>query len=353
MNSLVLYCRPGFEKECAAEIQDKAAAFEVFGYVKTELNTGYVIFHLYEEDQADLLARKVSFRQLIFARQMFVGSLVEDMPVADRIRPLSAVVKRFPKCGKLLVETADTNESRELSKLCRKFSVPLRQSLRKSELLTKNEVKNRPTLHVMFLNTSDAWVGYSYSYNNSPWSMGIPRLKFPSDAPSRSTLKLDEAFLLFIPENERDERVAPGMKAVDLGAAPGGWTYQLVKRDMFVSAVDNGPMDEALMETGQVKHFLEDGFKFVPKKHNITWLVCDMVENPGRVTELMAWWMIEEYCQEAIFNMKLPVKKRYEVVQHELESLKATLKEHHVRFELNAKQLFHDREEITVHLRRT
>ncbi len=31
MNKVVLYCRPGFEKECAAEITDKAARLEVFG----------------------------------------------------------------------------------------------------------------------------------------------------------------------------------------------------------------------------------------------------------------------------------------------------------------------------------
>ena len=29
MNKVVLYCRPGFEKECAAEITDKAARLEV------------------------------------------------------------------------------------------------------------------------------------------------------------------------------------------------------------------------------------------------------------------------------------------------------------------------------------
>ncbi len=58
--------------------------------------------------------------------------------------------------------------------------------------------------------------------------------------PSRSTLKLEEAFHVFIPADEWDERLANGMYAVDLGACPGGWTYQLVKRNMWVSSVDNG-----------------------------------------------------------------------------------------------------------------
>ncbi len=86
--------------------------------------------------------------------------------------------------------------------------------------------------------------------------MGIPRLKFPADAPSRSTLKLEEAFHVFIPADEWDERPANGMWAVDLGACPGGWTYQLVKRNMWVYSVDNGPMAQSLMDTGQVTWLL-------------------------------------------------------------------------------------------------
>ena len=49
--------------------------------------------------------------------------------------------------------------------------------------------------------------------------MGIPRLKFPSDAPSRSTLKLEEAFHMFIPYDEWEERLEGGLQAVDLGHA--------------------------------------------------------------------------------------------------------------------------------------
>ena len=43
-----------------------------------------------------------------------------------------------------------------------------------------------------------------------------------------------------------------------------GWTYQLVKRNMWVYSVDNGPMAQSLMDTGQVTWLREDGFKFRP-----------------------------------------------------------------------------------------
>ena len=80
--------------------------------------------------------------------------------------------------------------------------------------------------------------------------MGIPRLKFPSDAPSRSTLKLEEAFHVLF---RRTSGTSAGERHVcrRSGACPGGWTYQLVKRNMWVSSVDNGPMAQSLMDTGQ------------------------------------------------------------------------------------------------------
>lgn len=73
-------------------------------------------------------------------------------------------------------------------------------------MLTNYETPKRPVVHVFFIAPGCCYTGYSYSNNNSPFYMGIPRLKFPSDAPSRSTLKLEEAFHVFIPADEWDER---------------------------------------------------------------------------------------------------------------------------------------------------
>ena len=181
--------------------------------------------------------------------------------------------------------------------------------------------------------------------------MGIPRLKFPNASPSRSTLKLDEAFLHFIPRAEWVERLTSGMNAVDLGAAPGGGTYQLVRRGMMVTAIDNGAMAESFMDTGQVKHRMMDGFKYVPMKQIVHWLVCDMIEKPQRVAKLMAHWLLNGYCKEAMFNLKLPMKGRYQQVMDDLQTIKDAFSEHNVKYELYAKHLYYDREEITVHAR--
>src|SRR3546814_4173496 len=41
-------------------------------------------------------------------------------------------------------------------------------------------------------------------------------------------------------------------------------------------------------------------------------MVCDMVEQPRRVAERMATWLREGWCRQAIFNLKLPMKKRWD-----------------------------------------
>ncbi|HCP7846032.1 TPA: 23S rRNA (cytidine(2498)-2'-O)-methyltransferase RlmM [Escherichia coli] len=354
MNKVVLLCRPGFEKECAAEITDKAGQREIFGFARVKENAGYVIYECYQPDDGDKLIRELPFSSLIFARQWFVvGELLQHLPPEDRITPIVGMLQGVvEKGGELRVEVADTNESKELLKFCRKFTVPLRAALRDAGVLANYETPKRPVVHVFFIAPGCCYTGYSYSNNNSPFYMGIPRLKFPADAPSRSTLKLEEAFHVFIPADEWDERLANGMWAVDLGACPGGWTYQLVKRNMWVYSVDNGPMAQSLMDTGQVTWLREDGFKFRPTRSNISWMVCDMVEKPAKVTALMAQWLVNGWCRETIFNLKLPMKKRYEEVSHNLAYIQAQLDEHGINAQIQARQLYHDREEVTVHVRR-
>ncbi len=354
MKQVMLYCRSGFEKECAGEIQDKASQIEVYGFARAKNNTGYVLFECYQDGDADKLIKQVDFQSLIFARQIFaVATEMQELPAEDRISPILADltdVETFPRCGELRIETPDTNEAKELLKFCRKFTVPLRQALRGKGILYSKDSPKKPVMHVCFVKPGHCYIGYSYSSNNSSFFMGIPRLKFPSDAPSRSTLKLEEAFHVFIPKEEWDTRLASGMWGVDLGACPGGWTYQLVKRSMFVHAVDNGMMADSLMDTGQVKHHREDGFKFEPARKNVTWLICDMIEKPSRVAQLMGEWLIRGWAQETIFNLKLPMKGRYDEVLQDIENLKQFLIENKVKFKLQAKHLYHDREEITVHI---
>jgi len=357
MTSIVLYCRPGFEKECGAEIQEKASWNEIYGYLELKKNQGVVLFHLHDPAHGEALIKKLPLKRLIFTRQWFVTLTDKiDLPDYNRVEAIVEALGTDWQYDDLRMETSDTNDGRALSKFCRKLAVPLRQGLRKAKVLTGkgdsfNPEQDGSVLHALFLSGQEVILGFSLARNSSPHVMGVPRLKFPSQAPSRSTLKLDEAFLYFIPRDEWNTRLTSGMNAVDLGSAPGGWTYQLVRRGMMVTAIDNGPMAESLMETGQVKHKMMDGFKYVPMKQNVYWLVCDMIEKPQRVAKLMSEWLLNGHCKEAIFNLKLPMKGRYQQVTDDLQTIKDAFSEHKVKYELFAKHLYYDREEITVHAR--
>ncbi|MGK4864747.1 23S rRNA (cytidine(2498)-2'-O)-methyltransferase RlmM, partial [Salmonella enterica] len=50
MNLVVLLCRPVFEKECAAEITDKAGKLEIFGFARVKENACYVIYECYQPE---------------------------------------------------------------------------------------------------------------------------------------------------------------------------------------------------------------------------------------------------------------------------------------------------------------
>ncbi|MFP4136802.1 MAG: 23S rRNA (cytidine(2498)-2'-O)-methyltransferase RlmM, partial [Halomonas sp.] len=151
---------------------------------------------------------------------------------------------------------------------------------------------------------------------------------------------------------EWDARLGEGMQAADLGAAPGGWTWQLVERGMHVYAIDNGPMDTALMASGQVEHLREDGFSWVPP-YRLDWLVCDIVDKPSRVEAMVERWLVRRWCREAVFNLKLPMKRRWPEVAACLQRLDSALEAAGVGAEVACRHLYHDREEVTVHVRLT
>jgi len=348
VNHLLLYCRPGFEKESAAEVRELCEQQGIYGYCKLEENSGFALFISHQPDGASLAVEQLQFHSLIFVRQWVAClPMVEGIEPEDRIGSLIGHVSGLPECSELWVEPADTTEGREMQRFCNSFGSAFGQVLRKKGILQR---KAAHRLHIFALTGTSFYIGYAPVANSAPWPMGIMRLKFPNQAPSRSTLKLEEAWHWFIPDNQWHRYISSGKRAVDLGAAPGGWTWQLVNQNMFVTAIDNGPMAESLMETGQVKHLTEDAFTYQPHKA-FDWMVCDIVDKPTRVIKLMTQWLVEGWCRETIFNLKLPMKQRYAEVKSCLDYMQDALNEANIRYSVAAKHLYHDREEITVHVR--
>lgn len=348
MNTLLLHCRPGFESEVCAELGDLAARLEIAGFARARPDSAFAEFTCLEAGGAERLMRRQRFDRLVFPRQWARGDWL-TLPEQDRVGALLAALEGMPVCADLWLEVFDTNEGKALSTFCRKFEPPLRKALEKAGRLRQGS--GGPRLLLTFRSGQEVFLGVAEADNSALWPMGIPRLKFPRQAPSRSTLKLEEAWHQFIPRGDWETRLALGMTAVDLGASPGGWTWQLVNRHMRVTAVDNGPMDPVLMESGLVEHLRVDGFAFRPRRP-VDWMVCDIVEKPARNAALLETWIGEGLCREAVVNLKLPMKQRHAEVRRLLERIAEGLDARGVTASIACKQLYHDREEVTCHLRR-
>jgi 23S rRNA (cytidine2498-2'-O)-methyltransferase len=350
MNHLVLYCRSGFEKECAAEIIDHSTRLGVHGHVSACAATGFVIFTTVQKGLASALIGRLKFKDLIFSRQMFAAfDEIVNLPQSDRIGPIIGMLKsRNVHANEVFVETADTDDSKRILPFCNKFTPHIVRAARDKGVLADDDAASKFRLHLFFISSDRVYAGVSSTNNSSGWYMGIPRLKFPKSAPSRSTLKLEEALFVFLTAQEQTTALRQGMSAVDLGASPGGWTYQLVRRGIRVEAIDNGPIDSALMRSGLVRHVKTDGFSFRPVRP-VDWMVCDIVDQPRRIAQLVGRWMAQGSCRRTIFNLKLPMKKRYEEVKLCIDLIKVELAGSAVNkiYSIAIKQLYHDREEVT------
>jgi len=349
MTGLLCYCRAGFEPELAAELTARAADAGFAGYARTERNSGFVVFAC---DEADALSRALPWRGLVFARQKLrVLAELRRLDPNDRITPiigaLQAGMAAGQRHGALLVEHPDSDAGKPLAGLARAFGNALRPALRKARLLAARDDDALPRLHVCFVDGDHAFVAVADPADSAPWPLGIPRLRLLADAPSRSALKLEEALLTLLDDDERTGLLRDGMQAADLGAAPGGWTWVLARHGLHVSAIDNGPLRQHVLDTGLVEHLRADGFRWQPPRP-LDWMVCDMVEQPRRVAARMATWLREGWCRQAIFNLKLPMKKRWDETRLCLDLFAEQAQR---PLAMRARQLYHDREEITVFAR--
>ncbi len=174
------------------------------------------------------------------------------------------------------------------------------------------------------------------------WVHGQRRMADDDLAPSRSYLKVEEAYVVLGREPQ------PGETVCDLGAAPGGWSYSAAKRGARVVAIDNGPLKGGALDHPQIEHRREDAFKFVPAAGSaeFDWLFCDLVEEPHHVLQhIVAPWLARGWCRRFVVNLKLgrvdPIALLREL--RTPDSLLATQAPG-----TRIRHLYHDREEFTL-----
>jgi len=173
------------------------------------------------------------------------------------------------------------------------------------------------------------------------WLGGQRRMADDAAAPSRSYLKVEEAYIVL------GREPAPGETVCDLGAAPGGWSYSAAKRGAKVVAIDNGPLKGGAFGHPLITHRLEDAFKFVPPPGGVCdWLFCDLVEEPHHVMQnIVAPWLAPGWCRRFVINLKFGHVDSLALL-HEVRAPGSPFARHAAN--LRIRHLYHDREEFTV-----
>jgi 23S rRNA (cytidine2498-2'-O)-methyltransferase len=190
-------------------------------------------------------------------------------------------------------------------------------------------------LYVFFVDFKRAYVSREAFFG------GQRRMADDEQAPSRSYLKIEEAYIVLGREPGFEETVA------DLGAAPGGWSYSASKRGAKIVAVDNGPLKGGAYNNYKIEHRMEDAFTFRPAPDQVfDWMFCDLVEEPHHVMEnLIQPWLERGWCRRFVIILKFgrvdPLALLRDVRAPESVFSRCATN-------VRVRHLYHDREEFTI-----
>jgi 23S rRNA C2498 (ribose-2'-O)-methylase RlmM len=168
---------------------------------------------------------------------------------------------------------------------------------------------------------------------------GRPDLPYDSRLVSRSALKLIEAIELF------DVPLRQGGKALDLGAAPGGWSQILARHGMIVTSVDPGELDPRVASLFGVTRYPGSAQDFL----HTTTERYDIIVNDMRLdARLSARTMTRgrqllEVTGAAVMTLKLPERAPTALLRQALDVLSEAFPV------LMARCLYFNRNEVTVY----
>lgn len=163
----------------------------------------------------------------------------------------------------------------------------------------------------------------------SPFVNGACRFEEDrSGPPSRAYLKLWEACV------QLGAWPMPGDLCVDLGAAPGGWTWAAARLGAGVMAVDKAALAPRVAALPGVTCCQGSAFAFAPRP--VDWLLCDVVAYPGRLLGLVRAWIDAGAPRRVVCTLKFQG-----ATDHAAAAAFAAIKGGRVR------HLFHNRHELT------
>lgn len=196
----------------------------------------------------------------------------------------------------------------------------------------------------VFINGNTYYLGNSLSSQNLNFSCDEYRISSHRGKReiSRAENKLTEALAKYKIDLGKN-----GGRALDIGAAPGGWTNVLLQHGFFVDAVDPGDLNPALLSNPKVRHYkckietIAQAEEFA-KEHKYDIIVNDMNIEPEKTAQIMN--ILTPCLKEnglSIVTIKLPgnpekgISEAISVLSEKFNILKVN-------------NLFHNRQEVTT-----
>lgn len=176
--------------------------------------------------------------------------------------------------------------------------------------------------------------------NLSSWNGGMIRFRKEDGQISRAKFKLMEA------EKEFHIPFGSFRNALDIGASPGGWTSFLLERGLKVTAVDPALMHESLRSHPGLKILRKNAGEVKFRENEFDLLVCDMSWSPKLMAKLVTGLLYSlSPGGTAVVTVKLMHKKPMAVIKEIIAMFEGE------RMQIQrAKQLFHNRDEITLYM---
>ncbi|HEY0755860.1 MAG TPA: SAM-dependent methyltransferase [Ktedonobacteraceae bacterium] len=208
------------------------------------------------------------------------------------------------------------------------------------------EIKHPEIIVSLLCTQQTAYLGISLARENlSPWPGGMRHFAQTPEQISRAEFKLLEALEIFgvtLPSRGR---------ALDLGAAPGGWTRLLLSAGLRVVAVDPAKLDARLVQRPNLTHYRGYAETYLEEFENQR-QIFDIITNDMRMDAREAARLLiqmRDFLHSAGFiisTLKLPhATASIDPLRNLREAM--SLLSHYFNI-VQAKQLFHNRQEVTV-----
>lgn len=197
-------------------------------------------------------------------------------------------------------------------------------------------------LDVVCVEENEWWLGLHEQTMDHPlFPGGAPQIELPDEAPSRAYLKLEEGVLW------SGAPIRMGDCAVEIGSAPGGASYALLKRGLKVIGIDPAEMDPQILKMEGFKHLRQPVASVLredlPQK--VDWLLLDM-----NVTPYVTLFQVDRLAtrlKDSLLGVMLTIKLNEWKIAREIPPMMDHLRAMGM-VRIRARQLVNNKQEIFI-----